>query len=43
MSKSHSEFIEEVKELTKPKTIAERTHDALSDSVSSELDDGGKR
>ena len=29
--KTHNEFIEEVKELTKPKTIAERTHDALSE------------
>ena len=37
--KTHNEFIEEVKELTKPKTIAERTHDALSDSVFSEKGD----
>jgi len=29
--KTHTEFIEEVKELTKPKTLAERTHDALSE------------
>lgn len=27
--KTHNEFIEEVKEITKPKTLAERTHDAL--------------
>ena len=32
MNKTHNEFIEEVKELTKPKTLAERTHNALSDN-----------
>jgi len=27
--KTHNEFMKEIKELTKPKTLAERTHDAL--------------
>jgi len=36
--KTHNEFLKEVLEITKPKTLAERTHDAFS-----ELDDGGKR
>jgi len=39
MDKSHEEFIEEVKELTKPLTLAERTHDALSDDLFSEKGD----
>jgi len=29
--KTHNEFIEEVKELTKLKTLAEKTHDALKE------------
>lgn len=31
--KTHNEFLEEVSELTKPKTLAERTHDALNEEV----------
>jgi len=36
--KPHNEFMEEVKELTKPKTLAEKTKDALS-----ELDAGDSK
>ena len=32
MNKSHNEFLEEVKEASKQPTIAERTHDAFSET-----------